>query len=117
MDIGNDRYLRRLNGQAAQLLNAVEAEELEALFVDEAIVAQQKLDGDRILEVRGTGAIWGVQLAEGLSAIDVREELLLTGVIARPIGTSVVAFCPPLVIDDAGICRCAHSLAAAVSAV
>lgn len=75
------------------------------------------VDGERVVEARGAGAIWAVQLGEGMSALEVREELLVGGVIARPIGTSVIAFCPPLVIDDAGIDRCVHALAAAVAAV
>lgn len=40
---------RKRLGQAAQLLNPVEEHALEALFVDAGIVAQQKLDGQRVI--------------------------------------------------------------------
>jgi bifunctional non-homologous end joining protein LigD len=40
---------RKRTGQAAQLLNAVEEDALEVLFDDASILAQQKLDGTRIL--------------------------------------------------------------------
>jgi len=51
-------------------------------------------------EVRGTDAIWGLGMHEGISALDVRDAMLARGVIPRPIATHTVAFCPPLVITD-----------------
>ena len=74
------------------------------------------VDGAGILEVRGDGAMWAVGLADGIAALDVREELLVRGVIARPIGADTVAFCPPLVIEDADIDRCAQALTESVAA-
>ena len=59
--------------------------------------------GDGLVDVRGAGAMWAMELRAGLVAGDVREELLAHGVICRPIGSSVIAFCPPLVITDAQI--------------
>nr|MBA3303959.1 aspartate aminotransferase family protein [Acidimicrobiia bacterium] len=44
--------------------------------------------------VRGAGAVWAAELNEGASALVVRDRLLERGVIARPLGTSAVAFCP-----------------------
>ena len=64
---------------------------------------RELMDGERITDVRGDGAMWGIQLGPRLVALDVREALLENGVIARPIGDSIVAFCPPLVISDAEI--------------
>ncbi|MHB8467764.1 MAG: aminotransferase family protein [Acidimicrobiales bacterium] len=61
------------------------------------------IDGRTIVDVRGDGGMWGVELGAGRDAMEVREELLSRGVIARPIGTSVIGFCPPLVITDAQI--------------
>ena len=36
--------------------------------------------------------------------------MLERGVIARPIGETTIAFCPPLVIDDADLDRCVEVL-------
>ena len=71
--------------------------------------------GDRVIDVRGVGALWAVQLAEGVDATGVRDAMLEGGVIPRNLGTSVVAFCPPLVITDAQIDRCVEALAAALA--
>jgi putrescine---pyruvate transaminase len=51
-------------------------------------------------EVRGEGGIWALAMPAAVSALDVRQALLELGVIARPIGTSALAFCPPLMIGD-----------------
>lgn len=67
-----------------------------------------------VVEVRGAGAVWGVQLAEDISALDVRESMMERGVIARPLGTDTIAFCPPLVIGDDDLDRCVESLAASL---
>jgi adenosylmethionine-8-amino-7-oxononanoate aminotransferase len=75
------------------------------------------VDGDAVLEVRGDGAVWAIELGPGRAANDVREELLARGVIARPIGASTVAYCPPLVATDADIDECLEATAAAVKAV
>jgi adenosylmethionine-8-amino-7-oxononanoate aminotransferase len=72
------------------------------------------VDGVTITEVRGDGAVWGVQLGAGLTPVDVREELLARGVIARPIGADVVGFCPPLVITDDQIDQIVAALGEAV---
>jgi bifunctional non-homologous end joining protein LigD len=40
---------RKAVGQAAQLLNPIEDDEVEGMLSDEDIVAQQKVDGDRLL--------------------------------------------------------------------
>ena len=75
------------------------------------------VDGDAIVEARGAGAVWAVELGGGRAALDVREELLARGVIARPIGTSAVAFCPPLVITDSEIDRIVEACGQAARAV
>jgi putrescine---pyruvate transaminase len=67
-----------------------------------------------VAEVRGDGAIWAVRLPEGRAALDVREAMMQAGVIARPLGTDTIAFCPPLVISDDDVDRCVSSLAAAL---
>ena len=71
------------------------------------------VDGERIVEVRGDGGMWAAALGPELSALDVREGLLEHGVIARPIGETAVAFCPPLVIEDGQIDQIVEALAAA----
>ena len=67
--------------------------------------------------VRGVGAIWAVGLDDGVAAPDVREHLLDRGVIARPIGTSTIAFSPPLVTTDGQLDQCVEALGSAVAAV
>ena len=73
--------------------------------------------GDRIVDVRGVGALWAVELASGIDATAVRDAMLERGVIPRNLGTSVVAFCPPLVTTDEQLDRCADALAGALGDV
>jgi putrescine---pyruvate transaminase len=75
------------------------------------------VDGERVVEVRGDGAVRAVGLAPGVDAPAVRDHMLEAGVIARPIGDATIAFSPPLVITDAQVDRMVASLAAAVDAV
>jgi putrescine aminotransferase len=75
------------------------------------------VDGETVVGTRGDGAIWAIELAPGLDATAVREALLSRGVIARPIGASTVAFCPPLVIGDLELDQCVEATRAAVAAV
>jgi putrescine---pyruvate transaminase len=70
-----------------------------------------------LAEVRGDGAIWGVGLVPETSALAVRDGLLRRGVIARPIGTHTIAFCPPLVIGAADQDRCVEALGESVREV
>jgi len=75
---------------------------------------RELVDSESVLEVRGAGAVWAIGLGAGHSAGDVREELLARGVIARPIGDSTIAYCPPLVISDDEVDRCVDATAAAL---
>ena len=75
----------------------------------------RSIGGDRLRDVRGAGALWGVELADGIDATAVRDRMLDLGVIPRNLGTSVIAFCPPLVITDDQIDRCVKALATAVA--
>jgi adenosylmethionine-8-amino-7-oxononanoate aminotransferase len=63
---------------------------------------------------RGVGAIWAAVLPAGRDPVAVRDRMLDDGVIARPLGADVIAFCPPLVISAADINRCVEALAVAV---
>ena len=75
-----------------------------------AMVADGTLSG-----YRGVGALRSAQLPEGTApeqTIAIRDKALDLGVIFRPIGDSL-AFCPPLIIDDADIDRCLDVLAEA----
>lgn len=67
-----------------------------------------------LAEVRGVGAIWGAGMRPDVSAVDVRDVMLEQGVIARPIGSHTVAFCPPLVIGDDELARCTGALGEAL---
>lgn len=77
---------------------------------------QSLADDDDLAAVRGVGAVWGAQLAEGTTVargLAVRAKMLDLGVVVRCINDTV-AFCPPLVIDDADIDRCIDVLAEAI---
>jgi putrescine aminotransferase len=69
------------------------------------------LVADRVISAhRGIGGVWAAQLPPGIDAVAVRDRMLELGVIARPVGDSVI-FCPPLVIDDADVDTCLDALA------
>lgn len=68
-------------------------------------------------ELRGVQAIWGLGMAEGISALDVRDEMLTRGVIPRPLGPTTLAFCPPLVIGDDDLDQVVESTGQALRAV
>jgi putrescine---pyruvate transaminase len=58
------------------------------------------LDDGLLADVRGAGAVWAAGLDEDHDANTLRDAMLERGVIARPIGTNTLAYCPPLVITD-----------------
>lgn len=64
------------------------------------------VDGTRVREVRGTMGIWALGLGEDLSAVVLRDKMLEFGVIPRPIGTTALAFCPPLIVTDDQLEQC-----------
>jgi putrescine aminotransferase len=74
------------------------------------------IDQGLLAEVRGEAGIWGAGLPPDVNAAVVRDRMLELGVIARPIGTTTIAFCPPLVISDAELDRCVDALARSVRA-
>jgi len=65
---------------------------------------------------RGDHGLWAALLADGEDAVRVRDELMARGVIARALGPSTVAFCPPLVISDADLSLCVDALGESVIA-
>jgi adenosylmethionine-8-amino-7-oxononanoate aminotransferase len=75
------------------------------------------VDGEHVVEVRGTMGIWALEFASHLDAPTVRNALLGHGVIARPVGPSVLAFCPPLVVSESQMDRCVEGTGLAVAAV
>jgi putrescine aminotransferase len=75
------------------------------------------VDGDSVAELRGDGAVWALGLGAGLDAVVLREALLKRGVIARPIGASTLAYCPPLVISDEEVERCVEATSDALAEV
>ncbi len=66
-------------------------------------------------DVRGHGAMWAVDLPDGLAAAEIRDRMLTHGVIVRPLGSSTLAFCPPLVIDLADVDLVSTALDAALA--
>ena len=77
---------------------------------------QALVSGGTLREVRGEGGIWAAVLPEGGNLPAVREAMQADGVIARPLGTDTIAFCPPLVITDDDLDRCVDSLARSITA-
>ena len=74
---------RKRLGQAAQLLNAVEEQGLEALFVDAGVVAQQKLDGVRVIMHVGAEVV-GTNRTGQVTSV---AQPVLSAVAAAPAGT------------------------------
>jgi putrescine---pyruvate transaminase len=66
---------------------------------------------------RGDGGVWAAALHPGVDAAAVRDAMLRHGVIARPVGADTIAFCPPLVIDEAQLDRCVTALEGGVADV
>ncbi len=75
------------------------------------------VDGEEVVDVRGTMGIWALALGPKLQAPILRDSLLNFGVIARPIGTATLAFCPPLVISDDQLQRCIEGTRLAIGEV
>jgi adenosylmethionine-8-amino-7-oxononanoate aminotransferase len=67
---------------------------------------QGLVDGEAVIEVRGTMGVWALGLGADVDATVLRNALLTYGIIARPIGASTVAFCPSLVITDGQMEQC-----------
>ncbi len=61
------------------------------------------VDEGLAVQARGQEGIWALQLDEATPAADIRDRMLRGGVIARPLGSSTIALCPPLVIGDEDI--------------
>ena len=69
------------------------------------------LQADGVIEsYRGIGGVWAARLREDADAIPVRDAMVDKGVVVRGIVDSI-AFCPPLIIDDADIDTCLDVLA------
>lgn len=67
-----------------------------------------------VAEVRGLSGIWAVEMNDGVSNLDVREKMLESGVIARPMGAGAIAICPPLVITEEELAEIASALRSAL---
>ena len=67
------------------------------------------VDDGLLLDARGDHGIWAALVPDDRAA-DVREGMLARGVISRFLGPSVVALCPPLVIEDADLDRCIETM-------
>ena len=108
---------------AAAAIANVEITEKEGLLERALVVGERLSSGLRELQrdgvlaqVRGAGAVWAAGLHDDLDAPSLREHMLGSGVITRPIGASTLAFCPPLVITDAQVDQCVDAVSAAVAA-
>ena len=68
-------------------------------------------DDGLLADARGAGGVWAAGLHPQHDAATLRNGLLERGVIARPIGTDTLAYCPPLVISDEQIDTLVDTLA------
>ena len=75
------------------------------------------VDDRTVVEARGTMGIWALGFGSHIDAVAVRNALLERGVIARPLGSSTLAYCPPLVITDEQLDACVERTGAAVAEV
>jgi len=85
-------------------------ERAEAIGARVAPALQALVDDGLLASHRGVAGIWAAVLPDGVGAVAVRDQMLELGVIARPLGASVVALCPPLVITDEEVDRCVDVL-------
>jgi adenosylmethionine-8-amino-7-oxononanoate aminotransferase len=106
---------------AAAGLAALAIQEREGLVERATHVGRRLAAGLRSLhadglvaDVRGEGAVWGLQLHGHQSGPDVRDRALAEGVIVRPI-FDTIALCPPLVIEDGQVDRIVDALAVALA--
>lgn len=101
-----------------------------AILREEALLERAPRIGDRIepalrdlhaaglvAEVRGVAGIWAVDLPPTIDAVAVRDAMIERGVIARPLGTTSIALCPPLVITDAELDQTLDALAGSIREV
>jgi putrescine aminotransferase len=75
------------------------------------------VDGEHVIGARGTMGIWAIELASHVDAPTLRNALLDFGVIARPVGNALLAYCPPLVISNDQMDRCIDGTQRAVDVV
>ena len=74
---------------------------------------QSLADDGTIDHMRGVGAVWGAEMADGVDTAAVRHRMLEMGVIVRALNDTLV-MCPPLVITDDEIDRVVDVMAAAL---
>lgn len=67
-----------------------------------------------LTDVRGEGGVWAVSLPEGVEPGPVRDRMLGSGVIVRPIPPNHLAMCPPLVISDEQVDRIVEAMGEAL---
>ena len=98
---------------ALEVLDILRTEELadRASHIGERLGAGLgALVGDGLLlDARGDHGIWAAVVPDD-RAVEVRDGMMARGVISRYLGTSVVALCPPLVIEDDDLDRCVESM-------
>ncbi|MGH9103514.1 MAG: aspartate aminotransferase family protein [Acidimicrobiales bacterium] len=75
------------------------------------------VDGSTVVETRGVEGVWAIGLGPAVDATALRDALLERGVIARPIGSSTLAYCPPLVSTTEQLSSCVERTAEALSAL
>ena len=112
---GIDRIQRRPEGITLSSTEQSETDSQPTRTMKESMeslpgVVMRQANGPRdfSMMIRGQGA---------KTTFAVRDVMMRAGVIVRPLGPSVIGICPPLVIDDHDLDRCATALGEAVTAV
>lgn len=106
---------------SAAAVAAIEITEAEGLLERASAIGARLEHGLRSLaddglvtEARGVGAVWAVGLADHIDPASIRDALLQSGVIMRPLAASL-AMCPPLVITESEIDHILDSLVAVLA--
>jgi adenosylmethionine-8-amino-7-oxononanoate aminotransferase len=100
----------------AAALEAIDILRREELLARAAHIGRRLEDGLRAMvadgvlaDARGDHGMWAAVLPNE-DAVAVRDGMMRRGVIARFLGTSLIAICPPLVIEDADVDRILEAL-------
>ncbi len=93
------------------VLDIIERDNLRANAVRQGERLAGMITGSKVETVRKVGLMIGIQLKEGLTALDAVKALMAEGLLAIPAGERVVRLLPPLNITDGEVDAAAAVLA------
>lgn len=82
-----------------RVLEIIERDGLRTNAVEQGARIAQAIKGEKVETVRQLGLMIGIQLKEGLAALDVVKALMAEGLLSIPAGERVVRLLPPLNIS------------------